>query len=90
MIRKGIRQVYSHNFQILYLKTYISISFVQYLSFKNLQANSLEMEYIFLRKMFRAIRGLDGVNSQKQLNLVSSRLIFEETSVDSCSKSSSN
>ena len=60
------------------------------MSFKNLQANSLEMEYIFLRKMFRATGGLDGVNIQQQLNLVSNRLSFEETSVDSCSKSSSN
>ena len=47
----------------------------QYIIFENLQAKSLDMEYTFERKMFRARMGLEWCIS---------RPIFEETSVDSC------
>ena len=54
-VSKDIRQLYSHNFQILYLKTYTSNLFVTYLILNELQAKSLEMENTFQRKLFQAI-----------------------------------
>ena len=50
-----------------------------------LKAKSLDMEYIFQREnVLSYFVGYSGVNIQQQLNSLSSRFIFWETSVDSC------